>query len=188
MQLNNNPTQSNNIRMIFIILGLHILLLLGVGTAVILIKGIYELRWVLLAIATALICLSAYVFYQRFKTDKQQISRMMSNPALRGRSVEISLLGGIASIKLGHQGSNTLQLEAQGPKPLVQIDELSRLKQMLDEGLLDFDEFQQLKKEVLNNQRSLPPATPAIEQLQDAATLTESTYETDAGKPKNLPG
>lgn len=148
-----DQSHSSGISLAFIILGLHVVLLLGVGAAVVLIKGIYDLRWALFALAAALIGLSAYVFYQRFKADRQQVSRMMRDPSLAGRDVEISLLGGMASVKMGQRDESPLLLDATGPKPLLQIDELSKLKQMLDEGLLEFDEFQQLKREVLDQTR-----------------------------------
>lgn len=193
-QEENNQTHSSGITLAFVVLGLHVLLLLGVGAAVVLIKGIYDLRWALFALAAALITLSAYVFYQRFKTDRQQVARMMRDPALAGRSVEISLLGGMASVKVGDSPQEVMQigqadssrlLGAPQQQPLIQIDELSRLKQMLDEGLLEMDEFRQLKKEVL----ARPPAMvadagiPCDQQLElvlpPTYTSTENVNETD---------
>ena len=97
-----------------------------------------------------------------------------------GRSVEIRLLGGLASIKMGQQNEHALQLEVPGAKPLVQIDELSRLKQLLDEGLIDNDEFMQLKKEVLDkNRTALPSSSVAIEQLPEALPLSEAVPDAD---------
>jgi len=79
----------------------------------------------------------------------------MTDPALANRTLEISLLGGMATVKLGHKDEN-LQLIAadEAPKQLeapqsVQMKELSELSKMLEEELITREEFLKLKKEII---------------------------------------
>lgn len=138
-----------------IVLGLHLVLVISLGVAVVLIKGIYDLRWLIFIIGMAVIGFSGYIFYRKFKENNRRIKDLMTDPALANRTLEISLLGGMATVKLGHKDEN-LQLIAadEAPKQLeapqsVQMKELSELSKMLDEELITREEFLKLKKDII---------------------------------------
>jgi hypothetical protein len=138
------------------ILALHILLLIGLGIAVILIKGIYDFRWFIFIAGIAVIGFSGYFFYRRLKESNRKITDLMTDPALANRTLEISLLGGMATVKLGHKDNDIKLIEADDTQPKqlqapqsIQIKELSELNKMLEEELITREEFLQLKKEIL---------------------------------------
>ncbi len=138
-----------------IVLGLHLLLVIGLGVAVVLIKGIYDLRWLIFIMGIAVVGFSGYVFYRKFKENNRKIADLMSDPSLANRTLEISLLGGMATVKLGHKDDNVRLIAAEeAPRQLeapqsVQIKELSELNKMLEDGLITREEFLQLKKEII---------------------------------------
>lgn len=138
------------------ILALHILLLIGLGIAVILIKGIYDFRWFIFIAGIAVIGFSGYYFYRRMKESNRKITDLMTDPALANRTLEISLLGGMATVKLGHKDDGIKLIEADDTQPKqlqapqsIQIKELTELNKMLEEELITREEFLQLKKEIL---------------------------------------
>jgi len=158
MKLNDeqNKTVFSGVMLGYMVLVLHILLMIGLGVAVVLIKGIYDFRWLIFIIGIAVLAGSGYYFYQRMKASNRKLSDFMTDPALQNRTLEISLLGGMATVKLGHKDEENIQLIASEdhPKQLeapqsIQIKELSKLNEMLEEGLITREEFLKLKKEIL---------------------------------------
>lgn len=159
MKLNDEQNKSvfNGVILGYSVLVLHVLLMLGLGVTVILIKGIYDFRWLIFIAGIALIGGSGYYFYRYFREHKQRISDLMSDPAFNDRSLEISLMGGMATLKLGHKDDSIRLIEADSDTPVkqleapksVQIKELSELSRMLDEELITREEFLSLKKEII---------------------------------------
>ncbi len=152
-----NKSTFNGVMLGYTVLLLHILLMVGLGATVVLIKGIYDFRWLIFIAGIILIGASAYYFYNKFQQHKQKIVDLMSDPAFKDRSLEISLMGGMASIKLGNQNEN-MQLthsEIESEVKLIaapkseQIEELSKLNRMLEDGLITREEFLQLKHEII---------------------------------------
>jgi len=159
MELNNEQNKSffSGVAIGYLVLVLHILLMVGLGATVVLIKGIYDFRWLIFIAGIALIAGSAYYFYRYFQEHKQRIRDLMSDPAFSDRTLEISLMGGMATVKLGHRedtlkliqaddGTEVKQLEA--PKS-TQLKELAELNRMLEDGLITREEFLQLKKDII---------------------------------------
>ncbi|NOQ41068.1 MAG: hypothetical protein GQ563_01010, partial [Desulfuromusa sp.] len=105
MKLNGEQNKSvfNGVMLGYLVLVLHVLLMVGLGVTVILIKGIYDFRWLIFIAGIALLGGSGYYFYHYFKEHKQKISDLMSDPAFSDRTFEISLMGGMATLKLGHK-------------------------------------------------------------------------------------
>lgn len=140
----------------YLILVAHILLIIILGLAVILLKGLYDIRWLVIIVGLCLIAGSGYYFYRRIKNSNRKLMDLVNDPALKGKTVEISLFGGMATFKLGDhdhqlplindQNNEIKQLEAPGPK---QLTDLSELKEMLDDGLITREEFLKLKKEII---------------------------------------
>ena len=162
MSTENNQNKSifNGVFLGYSVLLLHVLLILGLGAAVVLIKGIYDFRWLLLTAGVILISGSGYFIYKRLKDSNRSLREAMNDPALRGRTLEISLLGGMASVKLGHRDDQPRLIEAtnieeirqlEAPK-VSQVQELNELVKMLESDLITQEEFQQLKQRVVSQQ------------------------------------
>ncbi len=141
----------------YLVLVLHILLIVGLGITVVVIKGIYDFRWLILLTGLALVGGSGYYFYHYFKAHKQKIHDLMSNPAFNDRTLEISLMGGMATMKLGHKDDNIQLIQAHSETEVkqlespesTQIKELTKLNQMLNDGLITREEFLQLKQKII---------------------------------------
>ncbi|MBF0202892.1 MAG: SHOCT domain-containing protein [Desulfamplus sp.] len=85
----------------YFVLLLHVFLVAGVGITVVLFKGVYQyLPWIMTGIAALVIALF-WIFYLRIKRSSTDIKDVLSHPAFYNRSVEIKLLGGVATFKLG---------------------------------------------------------------------------------------
>lgn len=159
MKLNGEQNKSafNGVMLGYLVLVLHVVLMVGLGVTVILIKGIYDFRWLLFIAGIALLGGSGYYFYHYFKEHKQKISDLMSDPAFSDRTFEISLMGGMATLKLGHKDDSIRLIgvdsddqikQLESPKS-IQIKELSELSRMLDDELITREEFLQLKKNII---------------------------------------
>lgn len=162
MKLKNeqNSTLFNSVMFIAMILFLHVALIAGLIVSVVLFKGIYDLRWWILAGGLLLIAGSGYFFYRRAQAGKQRLRDMIKDPAFQNRSLEISLLGGMATLRLGQQDQRHEQPRMIEVNPAnqvkqlpfrssSQVKELAELNRMLEEGLITRDEFFQLKKEII---------------------------------------
>jgi len=141
----------------YMILALHVLLIAGLGLMVLFFRGfVHYMLWIFLA-GAALIGYSGYRFWRRMKTEGKTLAEMLGSPVFRGRSVEVSLLGGSASIKLGRpEGSRLLSDEEVGPAPrrledpdTVRIRELSELARLLERDLITRQEYDTAKERLL---------------------------------------
>ncbi|MFK5925572.1 MAG: SHOCT domain-containing protein [Desulfuromusa sp.] len=159
MELNDEQNKSvfNGVMLGYLVLVLHVLLMVGLGVTVVVIKGIYDFRWLIIIAGIALIGVSGYYFYHYFKAHKQRLSDLMSSPAFIDRTLEISLMGGMATVKLGHRDDSIKLIQAdsetevrqlQSPES-TQIEELSKLSQMLADELITREEFLRLKQEII---------------------------------------
>ena len=158
MKLNDEQNKNffSGVVLAYLVLLLHILLMVGLGITVVVIKGIYDFRWLILLAGIAIIGGSGYYFYRYFKEHKQKFHDLMSDPAFNDRTLEISLMGGMATVRLGHKDDNIKLIQAdetevkqlEQPKS-VQIKELTELTRMLDDELITREEFLKLKKEII---------------------------------------
>jgi len=159
MKLNNEQNKSvfNGVIIGYLVLLLHILLIIGLGITVIVVKGIYDFRWLIILAGIILVGGSGYYFYHYFKANKQKINDLMSNPAFNDRTLEISLMGGMATMRLGHRDDHIQLIQAPGEteaKQLespesTQIKELTKLNQMLNDELITREEFLRLKQKII---------------------------------------
>ncbi len=161
MNTENSPRKSilNGVFLAYLVLLLHILLILGLGVTVILIKGIYDFRWLIFSAGIVLIAGSGYFFYRRLKESNRSLRDALNNPALRDRTLEISLFGGMAAVKLGHKDQAVQLIDAtetpeikQLQAPSSQLQELEQLAKLLEDQLITREEFQQLKQQIVNRQ------------------------------------
>lgn len=141
----------------FIILFLHLLLLAGAGVTIILFKGLYNyLPWVMGTTGLLVIGL-ACLFYQRIKNSTSDIRQILSMPEFRDRTVEIRLIGGLASLKIeAATGSNAMIEQAPIPGKLaIDLDEnnietrILRLNNMYERQIISRDDFEKAKQEIL---------------------------------------
>ncbi len=142
----------------YLILALHVVLIAGLGLLVLFFRGFVQyMLWIFLA-GASLIAYSGYRFWRRMKTEGKTLAEMLNNPVFRGRSVEINLLGGIASFKLGAPDSRyalpddtTLpQRQLEDPET-ARIRELGELARLLEKDLITADEYRQAKRRLLGS-------------------------------------
>lgn len=155
-----NSVKENNgvIKSVFIayfILLLHILLLAGLGVLIIFFRGIVNyMLWIFLA-GTGIIIFSAYRFNRKMKKEKKTLKEMMNSPLFRGREVEISLLGGLASLKVGEPRNLFLENYQGDVKQLedpdtMRLKELNELVRLFENNLITLEEYNQAKKHIFN--------------------------------------
>lgn len=165
MIFNKKKEQNGVLKSVFVayfILVLHVVLLVGMGLMVIFFRGIVNyIAWIF-AGGSILIIIAGYLFYRRMKKEKKSLKEMLALPAFQGRSVEVSLLGGFASLKLGKPEnlpenvplieSNSFENLHQLEDPaVIRIKELGELSRLLDKGLITRDEYNKAKQELFNS-------------------------------------
>ena len=142
------------------ILVLHVLLIAGVAILVLFLRGVVSyMLWILLG-GIALIGISAFYVIRRMRAEGRSLGEMLRNPMFNGRSVEISLLGGMATVKLGQHsqppaiGHDTVmdlpRLEDPDTSRSRDASELAELARMLEKDLITVDEFNKAKQHLLN--------------------------------------
>jgi hypothetical protein len=137
---------------------LHVLLLVGMGILVLFFRGIVNyISWIFIGGSIAIIT-AGYLFYRRMKKEKKTLKEMLALPAFRGRSVEVSILGGFASLKIGKPdnvpllGDNSYQNFQQLEDPtIIRIKELGELSRLLDKGLITPEEYNKAKHQLFNS-------------------------------------
>lgn len=148
----------------YFIIILHILLIFGLAIFVIFLRGINEyLFWILLG-GIFLVLGSGYFFYRKIKNDNKKLRDILSDPAFQGKSLEISFLGGMASLKVAQSPLTQTGLEqgdhASRPQledsHSIQVRELTQIASLLENNLISQEEYEKLKKNVLNRQQSSP--------------------------------
>ncbi|MCJ8501674.1 SHOCT domain-containing protein [Desulfatitalea alkaliphila] len=104
-----------------------------------------------------LISLSAYLFYRRLRREGRSLREAMHSPLFAGRSVEIHLLGGMASLRVGpptHTRTIAQHGDPDAPPALedpevMRIREIAVLADLLDKELISPEEFDAAKQKIL---------------------------------------
>ena len=138
------------------ILLLHVSVVAVLGILVLFFRGIVNyMLWIFLFGATV-IAVSAYLLFRRMKREGKSLREMLNTPVFNGRPVEISVLGGLASFRLGGRpgfpalGSDYPGASHQLEDPdTVRLRELVELGRMFENNLITFEEFNQAKKKLL---------------------------------------
>ncbi len=105
-----------NIFTAYFILLLHVFLLAGIGITVVLFKGVYHyLPWILGGFAILVLCV-AWMIYRQMRASASQIRDILSVPEFRNRNLEISVMGGMAKVKISAETSPDRLLEGPGPR------------------------------------------------------------------------
>jgi hypothetical protein len=144
----------------YFILALHVLLIAGMAILVLFFRGVVNyMLWIFLG-GIVLVALSAFYFIRRMRAEGKSLREMLRNPMFNGRSVEVSLLGGMATVKLGQSS----QPPAIGHDPAVDlprledpdsfrnrdVSDLAELARLLEKDLITVDEFNKAKRQLLN--------------------------------------
>jgi hypothetical protein len=141
-----------------LILVLNIALFFVVGIIVIFFKGVLDyITWILI-LGGVLISTICYLFWKRMKEGGQTFKEMMDDPLLRGRDVEVNLLGGFFSVKIGRP-TRPLSIEdlpSSQPKQLEvpqssRVSELAHLASLLEKNLITREEFFRAKEELMRS-------------------------------------
>lgn len=158
---NNNKESNGLLKSIFaahLILVLHILLIAGLGCLILFFRGIVQYMLWIMIIGSLLIFLSAYLLRRKMIREGRQLRDMLSLPAFAGRTIEVSILGGMASLRLENSNpSETGQIQSL-PNQTHLIDsesaklrELTELADLLSKDLITLDEYNQFKTKLIDS-------------------------------------
>ena len=145
------------IMLAYLILILHVLLIVMLGFLVLFFRGVVQYMPFIFVGGTALIALSAWLFFRKLKREGRSLKETLRSSTFQGRPVEISLMGGMASLKVGSPGEAPV-IEAPTANPARQLEdpatlkvrELSELARLLENDLITQDEFELAKSQLLN--------------------------------------
>ena len=142
----------------YTILLLHLLVIAGVGVLVLFFRGMVDyLLWAMLGFAGLLIFSGIFV-YRRIKHHGHALKETLNSPEFRGQNVEVSILGGVASIKMGSGTAPKGQPQLLPPPvqlledpQTTRVRELNELAQLLEKDLITLEEYKMAKKDLFNS-------------------------------------
>jgi hypothetical protein len=148
-----------NIFIAYFILLLHVLLLAGIGVSVILFKGVYHyLPWIMGGIGILVLTI-AWIFYRRMNSSSSDIKEILTMPEFRDRTVEVKLLGGLASFKISanknHQMEIGHNLSSHSDNVLIEDkirqteNKILELTALFEKELITKEEFKKAKQNIL---------------------------------------
>ena len=154
----NGESLFKGVMLAYFILVLHVLLLAGVGLMVIFFRGIINyMLWIFIGGCVIIIAI-AYYIYKRMKEEGKTLKETLSSPMFSGRPIEVSVLGGMASFKMGRpsnipalgndQSKQFLQLEDSSA---MRIRELTELANLLENNLITRDEYNKAKQQIFKS-------------------------------------
>lgn len=165
--MNANSTNSGaelfkGVLLAHLIIVLHVAVLAVIGILVIFFGGLVRYwAWILLGGLAASAILAA-LLYRRLKAGSRRMVRDLQGlPVSAGATTEISLLGGLASVKFSRPHPANRLPPTAGPPALLEepetqrIRELAQLAQMVEKNLITAEEFKRAKAAILN-----PPPHP----------------------------
>lgn len=134
----------------------HVLLLAGLGLLVIFFRGVAQyMLWIFLG-GLLLIAGSGWLWYRRLRKQGKSLAEALRSPVFQGREVEVRLLGGLATVRLG-KPNQPPALQVDGKQPPAQLEdpetmrlrEISALAQLLEKELITPEEFAKAKQQML---------------------------------------
>jgi len=142
----------------FLILVLHLVLIAGIGVLVLFFSIVVSnLLWIFLGGVFA-IMLFSYLLYRRMKKEGKDLKQVLSLPVFRGKTVEVSFLGGMATLKVDNTRpmkaieTNTADNTRQLAEPeVIDIKELNELVRLLEDDLITLDEYNKAKHVLFNS-------------------------------------
>ncbi len=148
-----------NIFVAYFIVLLHVILLAGTGVTILLFKGVYHyLPWIMAGLGILILTI-AWIFYRRMKTNTSDIRSVLAMPEFRDRTVEVKIMGGLASFKIDAAQNNTMQIaqnpETMSDKFLIDHDidnieqKILKLTALFEKDLITAEEFEKAKQNIL---------------------------------------
>lgn len=145
--------------MAYFILLLHVLLVAGLVFLVIFFRGfINYMVWIFIGGSTVILA-SGYHFYKRMKKEGKTLRDILQSPKFSGRTVEVNILGGLASFKIGQSGNVPLlssnahkQHHHQLEDPnTIRVRELTELVRLLQNDMITLEEYNKVKQQILKS-------------------------------------
>ncbi len=152
----------------YLILLIHLLLVIILATAVVFIQALSEYIEYILGGGVLLIIASGAFFYHLLKQNGKQILNTLQNPPFPGQDIEVSLLGGLASVSIKSQSREQPQMMLENQITTLNAlpehaaaasspsNELLRLSGLYDRGLINRDDFNKLKNDLLKTEETSP--------------------------------
>ena len=143
-----------------LILLLHVALIAGVGCLILFFGFIVQyMIWILVG-GSLLIFLGGYLLQKKMSQEGRHLRDMMALPEFSGRTVEVSLFGGMASLRLESPNIANPSMAPglpMGSGHLIasgshQIRELSELVDLLSRDLITVEEFHHFKKQLMDSE------------------------------------
>jgi hypothetical protein len=158
--LNKNRSKNNEgvVKSVFIayfILLMHVSLVAGIGLLILFFRGIvHYMFWIFLGGSAAILAIG-YLLYRKMKQEGKSLQEMLALPTFAGRSVEVNLLGGLASIKLGGKDPNLAldyypaeTLKQIPAPPSTRVNDLTELARLYEKELISKEEYLKAKQEI----------------------------------------
>jgi len=148
-----------SVLMAYFILVLHVVLIAGLVLMVIFFRGIINyMIWIFLGGLIAII-VSGYHFYKRMKMEGKTLQEILNTYRFSGRSVEVSFLGGLASLKIGGEHHNPPALNSNSSGRFKQLEdpesirrkEFSELVRLLENNLITLEEYNKFKEQIFKS-------------------------------------
>lgn len=136
----------------------HVLIIAVLGITVLLLGGLARnLIWIILG-SVAVTLILTYIVYRRVKYQGSDMLRDLNQSgAMRDRPLEISVMGGLMSLKIGSTDVRpSLESPVNGPIPQLEDPEsirkreLADLAQLLAEDLISTEEYTLAKHKILS--------------------------------------
>ena len=141
------------------ILIFHVILLAGLALLVLFFSGIVNYFFWIFLCGSALISSAVYLFYRYMKKQGgAAFLKILSLPELKGKNVEVNLLGGLASFKIADDNNSSTMIENKTIPVSRQLEnlesrrfrELTELAHLLEKDLITLEEYNYVKKSLLN--------------------------------------
>lgn len=141
----------------YFILVMHVTLIAGIGLLILFFRGVVNYMFYIFLGGSSAILAIGYLIYRKMKKEGKNLQEMLALPTFAGRTVEVNLLGGLASIKLGKKDQDTdLALDYYPSQPLKQIpapasnrvNDLSELARLYEKELISKEEYLKAKQEI----------------------------------------
>lgn len=145
---------AKNIFIGYFVLILHVLLLVLLGVFIVFFRGlIVYMPWIVGG-GLCLLAVSGLLFYRKMKKSQSSLVETLNSGVPKDRPIEISFLGGLASVRLGTTRSGSDGYAAEAPLQLEdsetsRLRSLDRLVKMYNNDLISKEEFALLKQDVL---------------------------------------
>ena len=149
----NSESVFKSILLAYTILVLHVLLLAGMGLLVLFFGGLVRYLFWIVFIGVTLISLSGYLYYRRLRREGRSLREALSSPTYMGRAVEISIMGGMVSFRIGPPETPPLidantrydHLSLEDPET-IRLRDIESLARLLEKNLITPEEFAAAKQ------------------------------------------